>query len=106
VQDPGKAGEVSFPGQEASVGAPYLSAATGRVYFEVECEGFSDVECEGASGEINVGLAGTNFRGQVVSACEASWSIYNNGKAYHRSAAPGGGSATAALTLPAAGMKK
>jgi hypothetical protein len=76
VQDAEKAGVVSFPGQEASVGAPYLSAATGRVYFEVECEE--------ASGSINVGLAGTNFRGQVVSACEASWSIYNDGKAYHR----------------------
>ena len=81
MQDAGKAGVVSFPGQEASVGAPYLSAATGRVYFEVECEG--------ASGGIEVGLAGTNFRGQKVCACEASWSILKDGTTYHRSAAPG-----------------
>ncbi len=89
MQDAEKAGVVSFPGKEASVGAPYLSAATGKVYFEVECEG--------GSGSINVGLAGTNFRGQVVCACEASWSIFSDGATYHRSAAalaaaPWGGS--------------
>ena len=70
-------GAVSFPGQEASVGAPYLSAATGKVYFEVECEG--------GSGSINVGLAGTNFRGHNVSGCEASWSIFSDdGATWHR----------------------
>ena len=99
MQDLETPGAVSFPtSSETSVGAPYLSAAGGKVHFEVDC-------VEG-TGKINVGLAGTNFRGQVVSACEASWSIYSDGKAYHRSVPPLGGSARAALTLSAAGIKK
>ena len=72
-------GAVSFLAQEASAGVPFLAACAGKVYFEVLCEG-----CEGG---INVGLAGTNFRGTNVSGCAASWSVYSDGSTYHRSAA-------------------
>ncbi len=72
--DPGK---VSFAGQEElAVGVPFFATSTGKVHFEVACEG--------STGKINVGLAGTNFQGNVVSGCEASWSIYSNGTTYHR----------------------
>jgi hypothetical protein len=78
-------GVVCFSGQgdecELAVGAPYLAASAGKVYFEVVSDG--DEGCK--TGAINVGLAGTNFRGAVVSRCEASWSIYRNFVAYHRS---------------------
>ncbi len=79
MQDLETSGAVSFPGSEVSVGAPYLSAAVGKVHFEVDC-------VEG-KGSINVGLAGTNFRGQKVCGCEASWSIFSDGTTYHRLAA-------------------
>jgi hypothetical protein len=79
-------GVVCFCGQgeesEVAVGAPYLAASGGKVYFEVVSDG--DIGCK--TGAINVGLAGTNFRGSVVNRCEASWSIYRNFVAYHRSA--------------------
>ena len=78
-------GGVCFSGQgeesEVAVGAPYLAASAGKVYFEVVSQG--DAGCK--TGAINVGLAGTNFGGSVVNRCEASWSIYRNFIAYHRS---------------------
>jgi hypothetical protein len=66
-----------------SVGAPFLGNATGRVWFEVE------VLAE--SGHVQVGFAGTNFRGSKLGWDKADWGIYNLGITYHRQVGlPGG----------------
>ncbi len=56
-------------GECASAGAAHLCTLAGRVWFELEV-----VE---ANGQALVGIAGTNFRGNVVGSDAASWSIYS-----------------------------
>jgi hypothetical protein len=59
-----------------SVGVPYLSHSSGKVWFEAEIEK--------AAGSIKVGFAGTNFRGVDVGHDEVSWGLDQNGARWHR----------------------
>ncbi len=59
-----------------SAGAPYLSCAAGKVWFEVEA-----LE---SSGQVLVGAAGTSFRGDALGLDAASWGIFSDsGKTLH-----------------------
>ena len=58
-----------------SAGAEHLCHSAGRVWFEVEVLA--------ASGYMEVGFAGTNFRGEQLGADERGWAIVKSGAAKH-----------------------
>jgi hypothetical protein len=59
-----------------SVGAPYLSQSSGKVWFEVEIEK--------AAGCVKVGFAGSNFQGSEIGKDDLSWGLDHNGARWHR----------------------
>ena len=66
-----------------SAGAAHLGRSAGRVWFEVEV-----LE---ASGDMVVGFAGSNFRGDTLGADERGWGIVKSGAAKHRRVGEGKG---------------
>ncbi len=58
-----------------SAGAVFLCQAAGRVWFEVEVVY--------AAGNLQVGFAGTNFRGTLAGGDATSWAVYENGGTRH-----------------------
>ncbi len=76
-----------------TAGAGYLGRSAGKWFFEVEVLETAE------RAMVTIGVAGINFRADLVGEDDLSWAIDEDGKTYHRLAPNGSARASPSILL-------